>query len=323
MDLENEVEILYFPKGSVLVKEGERNAGLYFVIEGFLDVSMPEAESTLSAKGRTAEQRQDDADKAKAKAAAGPKKGTTTTSQPMGGGGKSSSSTVRTKGGVGATGPTTTRKPAAPTSAAPPPPPPKAKSIPLFTVRPGGIAGYLSSLSGFPSYVDIVAKTECYVGFLPAKALERIMDRKPIVLLTLAKRLISLLSPLGALPSTLERRTALTRQSSQSSTLTVRSTGCTSARVRSSTARTKTPTRSTSCVALPFLTRNVTAAHSVPYCRSSTGVCAPSSTVRTAVSRSKPSMARASRSESSTASRRRRVRPPCTPSVTPSSPACP
>ncbi|TNY20475.1 hypothetical protein DMC30DRAFT_352286 [Rhodotorula diobovata] len=150
MDLENEVEILYFPKGSVLVKEGERNAGLYFVIEGFLDVSMPEADS----------------------------------------------STVRTKGGVGATGPTTTRKPAAPTSAAPPPPPPKAKSIPLFTVRPGGIAGYLSSLSGFPSYVDIVAKTECYVGFLPAKALERIMDRKPIVLLTLAKRLISLLSPL-------------------------------------------------------------------------------------------------------------------------------
>ncbi|KPV72156.1 uncharacterized protein RHOBADRAFT_39615 [Rhodotorula graminis WP1] len=154
MDLENEVEILYFPKGSVLVKEGERNAGLYFVIEGFLDVSMPEAESTLSSKGRTAEQRRDDANKA---ASAGP-------------------------------------APAA--STVPPAPPPKPKSIPLFTVRPGGIAGYLSSLSGFPSYVDIVAKTECYVGFLPAKALERIMDRKPIVLLTLAKRLISLLSPL-------------------------------------------------------------------------------------------------------------------------------
>ena len=193
MDLENEVEILYFPKGSVLVKEGERNAGLYFVIEGFLDVSMPEAESTLSAKGRTAEQRRDDANKA---ASAGVKKGPTTTSQPMGGG--KSSSTTRSGGGVGATGPTTTRKPAPAASTAPPPPPPKAKSIPLFTVRPGGIAGYLSSLSGFPSYVDIVAKTECYVGFLPAKALERIMDRKPIVLLTLAKRLISLLSPLGA-----------------------------------------------------------------------------------------------------------------------------
>ncbi|GAA5933617.1 hypothetical protein JCM3775_003753 [Rhodotorula graminis] len=191
MDLENEVEILYFPKGSVLVKEGERNAGLYFVIEGFLDVSMPEAESTLSSKGRTAEQRRDDANKA---ASAGVKKGPTTTSQPMGG--AKPSSTTRSGGGVGATGPTTTRKPAPAASTVPPAPPPKPKSIPLFTVRPGGIAGYLSSLSGFPSYVDIVAKTECYVGFLPAKALERIMDRKPIVLLTLAKRLISLLSPL-------------------------------------------------------------------------------------------------------------------------------
>ncbi|KWU47420.1 patatin-domain-containing protein, partial [Rhodotorula sp. JG-1b] len=142
MDLENEVEILYFPQGSVLVKEGERNAGLYFVIDGFLDVSMPET-------------------------------------QP-------------------ATGPKVTRKqtPVGSDGTASPASPSKAKSIHLFTVRPGGIAGYLSSLSGFPSYVDITAKTECYVGFLPAKALERIMDRKPIVLLTLAKRLISLLSPL-------------------------------------------------------------------------------------------------------------------------------
>ena len=70
-------------------------------------------------------------------------------------------------------------------------------SKPLFSVKPGGIAGYLSSLTGYPSYVDITAKTDAYVGFLPAKALERMMDRKPIVLLTLAKRLISLLSPLS------------------------------------------------------------------------------------------------------------------------------
>ena len=84
----------------------------------------------------------------------------------------------------------------------------------LFTVRPGGIAGYMglflllkhvsiadrnyaASLCGIPSYVDIVAKVDTYVGLLPYHALERLVERKPIVQLTLAKRLISLLSPLG------------------------------------------------------------------------------------------------------------------------------
>lgn len=85
----------------------------------------------------------------------------------------------------------------------------------LFTVRPGGIAGYLgmiilplddlwvdhpghaASLTGTASYVDIRAKTNTYVGFLPSHALERLLEKRPIVLLTLAKRLISLLSPLG------------------------------------------------------------------------------------------------------------------------------
>jgi lysophospholipid hydrolase len=67
----------------------------------------------------------------------------------------------------------------------------------LFTVKPGGIAGYLSSLTNTASYVDIKAKTDTYVGFLSSQALERILEKRPIVLLTLAKRLISLLSPLG------------------------------------------------------------------------------------------------------------------------------
>jgi lysophospholipid hydrolase len=55
----------------------------------------------------------------------------------------------------------------------------------------------LASLCNTPSYVDIKAKTDTYVGFLPLHALERILEKRPIVLLTLAKRLISLLSPLG------------------------------------------------------------------------------------------------------------------------------
>lgn len=85
----------------------------------------------------------------------------------------------------------------------------------LFTVKRGGIAGYLglfysymsvremtdtvniASLSGFASYVDIRAKTDTYVGFLPSNAMERLLEKRPIVLLTLSKRLLSLLSPLG------------------------------------------------------------------------------------------------------------------------------
>lgn len=51
-------------------------------------------------------------------------------------------------------------------------------------------------MCGTDSYVNITAKTDCYVGFLPASALQRILERRPIVLLTLAKRLQSLLSPL-------------------------------------------------------------------------------------------------------------------------------
>ena len=55
----------------------------------------------------------------------------------------------------------------------------------------------LASLCGIPSYVEITAKMDTYVGFLPHNALERLLEKQPIVLLTLAKRLISLLSPIG------------------------------------------------------------------------------------------------------------------------------
>ncbi|GAA5976276.1 hypothetical protein JCM11641_001102 [Rhodosporidiobolus odoratus] len=183
MDLENEVEILYFPQGSVLVKEGERNAGLYFVIGGELDVAMPEVQVGMGTGG----------------VFAGAKKAKETPSRPSPSPRTSTQSrtTSTTKGGLGVTGgpPPQSSSPSAEPPSSSSQAKPK-KSIPLFIVRPGGIAGYLSSLSGFPSYVDITAKTECYVGFLPARALERIMDRKPIVLLTLAKRLSGLLSPL-------------------------------------------------------------------------------------------------------------------------------
>ena len=39
-DLEGNVEILFFKQGSTLVKEGEKSPGIYYVIDGFLDVSI-------------------------------------------------------------------------------------------------------------------------------------------------------------------------------------------------------------------------------------------------------------------------------------------
>ncbi|KAF5352701.1 hypothetical protein D9756_005855 [Leucocoprinus leucothites] len=39
--LDNEVEILYYAAGSTLAKAGEVNAGLFYVIEGFLDILLP------------------------------------------------------------------------------------------------------------------------------------------------------------------------------------------------------------------------------------------------------------------------------------------
>ncbi|CAE6489891.1 unnamed protein product [Rhizoctonia solani] len=170
--LDNDVEILFYSAGSTLVRAGERNAGLFYVIDGFLDVSIPQDEP---ADGKPMN----------------PPGGVATVSKPP----KRKSVArpeltvrpgVQEKSGASNAsvdqylGRTSQSKP----------------SKHLFTVKMGGIAGYLASLTGTPSYVDIRAKTDTYVGFLPSYALERLLERRPIVLLTLAKRLISLLSPL-------------------------------------------------------------------------------------------------------------------------------
>ena len=168
IELENETEILFFPRGSTLVKAGDRGAGLFFVIEGLLDVSMPEGH--IGSLGRVSTKPSEE----------------------------QSNLYHSTNASSSRSRPISKQSSRDPSSSTIPTEVPQAKEGPkaLFSVRPGGIAGYLSSLSGFPSYVDIKARTDVYVGFLPAKSLDRIMDKRPIVLLTLAKRLISLLPPL-------------------------------------------------------------------------------------------------------------------------------
>lgn len=146
-ELDNDLEIIHFPKGAVLVEAQERNPGLYYVIDGFLDVGM-------IASGQPAD----------------PIK------RPVG------------------------RSPRLPGDSSNPfdeefeDVDDGFKSLHL--VKPGGIAGYQAGIGNYRSFIDVRAKTDVLVGFLPRTSLERIMEKKPVVLLTMAKRLISLLSPL-------------------------------------------------------------------------------------------------------------------------------
>ncbi|CAO3622402.1 unnamed protein product [Cunninghamella blakesleeana] len=67
---------------------------------------------------------------------------------------------------------------------------------PKFLIYPGGIVGYLDALTGHPSFVDIRAKTNTYIGYLPKKTLNRIIDKNPTVMMKLAKQLVDSLSAL-------------------------------------------------------------------------------------------------------------------------------
>lgn len=171
--LDNGVEILFFSEGSYLARAEERDIGLFFVIEGFLDILLPTEERSFSEKEPRARQTTPSVDSLYDVEA-------TPTNED---------------GNISSVGSSKESSRRSASSA-----PRRDSSLkgrrPLFTVKPGGIAGYLASLSSAASYVDIVAKTDTYVGFLPHHALERLLEKQPIVLLTLAKRLISLLSPL-------------------------------------------------------------------------------------------------------------------------------
>jgi lysophospholipid hydrolase len=153
----NDVEIVYFPKDAVLVEQGERNPGLYYVIDGFLDVSVVMEEdgaehNVLGTQPGPAVTEDD---------LFGPPLQRTTTN-------------TSTRNVADGSKKKRTRKS-------------------LFMTKPGGLAGYLGTISSNRSFVDVTAKTDVYVGFLPRAAIERIVDRYPVVLLTMAKRLTTLL----------------------------------------------------------------------------------------------------------------------------------
>lgn len=165
-ELKDELEIVFFPKGSVLVEQGERNPGLYYVIDGFLDVSVPlDEKSEAGVLGPThlpsnSHKHIDDN--------LAPLLRTKTGSSRASGSGNASVGTDgKKRKAVGR------------------------KSLSL--IKPGGIAGYIGTISSYRSFIDVVAKTDVYVGFLPRSSLERLVEKYPVVLLTMAKRLTSLL----------------------------------------------------------------------------------------------------------------------------------
>ncbi|KAL5601139.1 hypothetical protein BROUX41_005944 [Berkeleyomyces rouxiae] len=147
-DMRDDLEILFFPKGSVLVEEGEHTAGLYYVIDGFLDMGTTNTEVTTGIL---------EVDPASYH-----------TSPPL----------MRDENGSeGIRSQKAKRK--------------NRKSIAL--IKPGCLAGYIGGVTSYRSFIDIHAKTDVYVGFLPRSSVERIVDKFPIVLLTMAKRLTSIL----------------------------------------------------------------------------------------------------------------------------------
>ncbi|KAI9803097.1 MAG: phosphatidylcholine and lysophosphatidylcholine phospholipase [Piccolia ochrophora] len=163
-ELKDEIEIVYFPKGAVLVEQGERNPGLYYVIDGFLDVSTPVDDKTAEPN-------------------------------VLGGANVSSSLAPDNMAPLTrtVTGSTLLQSPGPVNSANGARRKREAGRKSLFLIKPGGIAGYIGTISSYRSLIDVRAKSDVYVGFLPRASLERIVEKHPIVLLTMAKRLTTLL----------------------------------------------------------------------------------------------------------------------------------
>ncbi|KAF4956632.1 hypothetical protein FSARC_11510 [Fusarium sarcochroum] len=161
-DMKDEVEIVFFPKGSVLVEQGERNPGLYYVVDGFLDIGTTgegDPHNILQSNGFASSQPDP------------------LSPDPSDMGSFPNLARTEAARDQAETQQLTSKK--------------HRRSIAL--VKPGGLAGYIGSVSSYRSFIDVVAKTDVYVGFLPRAPLERIVDRYPIVLLTMAKRLTNIL----------------------------------------------------------------------------------------------------------------------------------
>ncbi|KAI8967925.1 hypothetical protein BDF20DRAFT_839761 [Mycotypha africana] len=213
----DDIQILYFPQGAVLVKEGAHNNGLFFVIDGLLEASMTPAKHenglcNIPSSNRTKTTKTKDSNIKKIKKSKQNiqqrqkfhdhdssfkiSPSTSTENLPQ----------LAEEAQQEANRPTENDKRAKIIASEAPAGrtadnqkneggEAKAKK-PLYLVKPGGLAGYLDALTGFPSFMEIRAKTDTYVGYISKKKLDRIIDKNPNVMLKLANQLVGHVSQL-------------------------------------------------------------------------------------------------------------------------------
>jgi lysophospholipid hydrolase len=129
-----DVELKYFTQGEILLKEGDRSTGLYFVLDGVIEASTSAGKEYLGDQWVWTRSQSNHS--------------------------------------------------------------PRRRKREAFLIHPGSLAGYLSALTGNPSFVTLKAKTDILVGMMPKIILDRYVEKYPNVLLYLAKRLVDQLSPL-------------------------------------------------------------------------------------------------------------------------------
>lgn len=66
----------------------------------------------------------------------------------------------------------------------------------LYTIESGGIGGFIGAALSYRSFVQVRAKTDVYVGFIPRKSLERVCERYPFSFLGMIKKLTGVLPEL-------------------------------------------------------------------------------------------------------------------------------
>ncbi|KAJ1916491.1 phosphatidylcholine and lysophosphatidylcholine phospholipase [Mycoemilia scoparia] len=217
----SDMDMYFAPKGTVLIEGGQRTNGLYFVVDGLLEVMAeytdphkPEPymaaglgvdrgseksklmamarRMTKLAKGASEELKNYKPGKNNGESASQSNNGTLRSSAggPPAASKRSKQSSRSSKPGdvqgylqSGGAATTTQEKG-------------KPSWKRLYVINPGGLAGYLPAISDMPSNLQISALTDCVVGFIPRATLDKILDYYPIVLLSLAKRLSHSMTPL-------------------------------------------------------------------------------------------------------------------------------
>ena len=121
VDMVSELNIEKFAPGEVVINHGDRNAGLFFVVEGFLDINLKTEKKDI---------------------------------QPL------------------------------------------QQIKKSYVVKAGEVVGYFSTITGHPSFITAIARTETYVAHLSKQNIDYLTERCADILLLFAHRLLNRISPL-------------------------------------------------------------------------------------------------------------------------------